>query len=195
MKICFLSSTRYCFPLDRTSEKKFQAVKSLGDLFVIGFSPDLSPRKFSEHAHFYLLPKLPVAVMRYAEMFLLGSALAFWLVIRHKVQVLIAQSPHEGFAGALAKTVAVWLGYKVVLVVESHGDFEESLFLQRRVLLPGFYQQLRRGGLTGPEHHLTCGVMLFPQIAHPIPFGHHHQRPAVAADRGLETAHHGGNRL
>jgi glycosyltransferase involved in cell wall biosynthesis len=144
MCVCFLGGARYSQPLDATSAKKFRALKSLGELFVIGFSRDLWPRRFTEHAHFYLLPKLPLPVLRYIAMFILGPLLAFWAICRHGVQVLVAQSPHEGLAAALAKKTAGWVGRKVILVVESHGDFEESLFMQRRILLPTLYYFLMR---------------------------------------------------
>ena len=141
-KICFIGGTRYGQPLDVTSAKKFWALKPLGELFVIGFSQDLRPRRFTQQAHFYLLPKLPLAVLRYIELSILGLLLACWLIFRHRIQVLVAQSPYEGFAAVLVKKIAGWLGYRVVLVVESHGDFEESLFLQHRILLPGIYRFL-----------------------------------------------------
>jgi glycosyltransferase involved in cell wall biosynthesis len=58
------------------------------------------------------------------------------------VQVLVAQSPYEGFAAAVAKLLARLLGRRTVLIVENHGDFEVSLFLQRRVRYPGLYSWL-----------------------------------------------------
>src|SRR5213594_2500850 len=140
IKVCFLGSARYEQPLDATSEKKFRALKSLGKLFVIGFSQDLCTRTFTEHAHFYLMPQCRLSVIRYAEMFVLGPLLACWLIFRHGVQVLVAQSPYEGFAAALGKKIAGWLGYRVVLVVESHGDFQKSLFLYRRIALEKLYR-------------------------------------------------------
>jgi glycosyltransferase involved in cell wall biosynthesis len=143
-KVCFLGGARYNRPLDATSEKKFQAMKSLGELFVIGFSGDLRPRRFTEHAKFYLLPKLPFALLRYAEMFVLGAPLAFWLVGRHGVQVLVAQSPYEGFVATFVKRIAGCVGRKVVLIVETHGDFEESLFMQRRIVCPRLYRFVMR---------------------------------------------------
>jgi len=143
-RVCFLGGTRYSQPLDNTGKKKFGALKSLGELFVIGFSQDLYPRRFTEHAHFYLMSRLPLPMLRYIEMFVLGSLLVLWLIFRYRVQVLVTESPYEGVAAALAKKVAGWLGRKVVLVVESHGDFEESLFLQRRILLPRLYRLIMR---------------------------------------------------
>ncbi|CEP68824.1 Glycosyl transferase, family 1 [Moorella glycerini] len=142
MKVCFLGGARYGRPLDSTSEKKFKALEALGDVFVIGFSHDGRPRRFSQHAYFYLLPTLPLPVLRYLEMLVIGPVLALWLIFRRGVRVLVAQSPYEGFAAALAKRLARVAGRRVALVVENHGDFEESLFMQRRILLPGLYRFL-----------------------------------------------------
>ncbi len=134
--VCFLGGARYSQPLDATSEKKFRSLAALGQMFVIGFSTDAKPRHFTEHASFYLLPCLPVPLLRYLLMFTGGPILAMWCILRHDVRVLVAQSPYEGFAAAWAKLLARFFGRRVALVVESHGDFEVSLFLQRRVLLP-----------------------------------------------------------
>lgn len=142
LKICFIGGTRYSQPLDATREKKFRKLLSIGELFVIAFSPDWSPRCFTQHAHFYLLPSLPLSILRYGLMLAVGSLLVVWLGLSKQVQIFVAQSPYEGFAAALAKMAMRALGKDAVLVVESHGDFEEALFLQRRVLLPRLYRSL-----------------------------------------------------
>jgi len=144
MKVAFVGGARYSKPLDATSEKKFRLLAGLGRAFVIGFSTDVWPKQFTQHASFYLLPHLRVAGLRYASLFLLGPPLAVWLIFWRGVQVLVAQSPYEGFAVAVAKRVGRWFGRKVALVVESHGDFEVSLFLQRRVSVPWLYRALMR---------------------------------------------------
>jgi glycosyltransferase involved in cell wall biosynthesis len=140
IKVCFIGGTRYSQPLDATSEKKFRALKSLGELFVIGYSQNVRPRRFTEHAHFCLLPRLPLSFLRYVEMFVIGPLLVCSLILWHGVQIVVTQSPYEGFVGALAKKITAWLGYRVSLVVEVHGDFERTLFLQRRVLAAGLYR-------------------------------------------------------
>jgi glycosyltransferase involved in cell wall biosynthesis len=144
VKVCFIGGARYSQPLDRTSEKKWRLLSELGEMFVIGFSQDLRPRRFTQHAHFYLLPKFPLPVLRYLAMFTVGSVLVFWLILRHGVRILAAQSPYEGFAAAVAKVLARLVGFQVVLIVENHGDFEVSLFLQRQVRCQNLYRWLMR---------------------------------------------------
>ena len=144
IKVCFLGGARYTRPLDETAEKKFRAIMSLGEVFVIGFSADLQPRMFAEHARFYLLPQSPLPILRYVELFVVGQFLILWLIVRHRIQVVVAQSPYEGFGAALAIKFAGWFGYKVGLAVEVHGDFEESLFLYRRIRFRGLYRFLMK---------------------------------------------------
>lgn len=114
-------------------------------MHVVAFRDGLRPGYFVQHAHFYLLPELPAAILRYAEIFLLAPLLMLWLILRGDVQIIMAQSPFEGAIGALAKQVAGLLGKSVKLVIESHGDFEEALFLQRQIHLGSLYRALMTG--------------------------------------------------
>lgn len=143
-KVSFIGGARYNQPLDATSGKKFRHLAQLGEIFVIGFAQGMRPRLFKEHARFYLFPIWPLPVLRYLTMLLIGPWLALWLIWRHGVHILVAQSPYEGWAAAWAKRIACWLGYRVFLIVESHGNFEASLFLQRRIILSGMYRFIMR---------------------------------------------------
>jgi glycosyltransferase involved in cell wall biosynthesis len=101
---------------------------------VVAFSSGARPRRFVEHATFYLLPAVPIRQLRYLLLFLAAPLLGFWCVARHRVDVVVAQSPYEGCAGAWIKQAArLLLRRPVALVVESHGDFERALFLQRQI--------------------------------------------------------------
>jgi glycosyltransferase involved in cell wall biosynthesis len=139
IKVCFLGGARYRWPLDETSRKKFKAMSLVGEIFVIGFSSDVQPRIFTEHAHFYLLPQLWLPVLRYIELFIIGQILTFWLIVRHGIQVVVAQSPYEGFIAALPIKLAKWCGHKAALVVEVHGDFAASVFMYRRIRFSSLY--------------------------------------------------------
>jgi glycosyltransferase involved in cell wall biosynthesis len=142
VRACFLGGARYGRPLDATNQKKFSAMESCGQIFVIGFAYGLSPRVFTEHARFYLLPELPLPVLRYLELWIGGSVLALWLILRHGVRIFVAQGPYEGFAVAVVKKIAGWLGCQIALVVEAHGDFEKSFFLERSVRFSKLYRFL-----------------------------------------------------
>jgi len=140
-----VGGTRYSYPLDETSAKKFQALKRIGENFVIGFSTDTKARHFVEHARFYLLPQSRLPTVRYLTFFAVSPIVIVWLVRKYGIGILVAQSPYEGFAAAWAKNITrILFRKKVVLIVESHGDFEKNLFLQRRIRFRSIYQFLMK---------------------------------------------------
>ena len=145
LKICFLGGARYTYPLSVTYQKKFTLLKNLGTLFVIGFSVDWRPHFFHQEANFYLLANLPIPLLRYMQFYTITPMVLLWLVVRHKIQIAIAQSPYEALAAVWVKNLVKWWGYSLSLVVESHGDFENYLFLQRRVLWPNLYKKIMQG--------------------------------------------------
>ncbi len=142
--ICWLSSGRYRQPLDADQALKWQVMAGMReyDFRVIGFSTSLRPRRFRQSAEFYLLGQPPTSPLRYLTMFALAPPLLFALVLRHRSQLIVAQSPYEGAIAALAKQVARLFGARPRLIVENHNNFEEDLFLQRRVPLPRLYRRL-----------------------------------------------------
>ncbi len=144
-KCCWVGGARYSCPLDKTSAKKFQALEQIGENYVIGFSTDTKARHFVEHARFFLLPQSRFPGFRYVTFFLLSPILILWLVKRYGVNVLVAQSPYEGFAAACAKIIScILFREKVALIVESHGDFEHFLFLQRKIALSSLYRAIMK---------------------------------------------------
>lgn len=82
--------------------------------------------------------------MRYIEFFALAPLILLALIWRYRVNVVIAQSPYEALAAVGVKNLVRCWRYRLCLVVESHNDFETYLFLQRRVVWPGFYKRLMR---------------------------------------------------
>ncbi|MEN9208010.1 MAG: glycosyltransferase [Gloeomargarita sp. GMQP_bins_120] len=139
-RICFVGGSRYQRPLNPTQRKKFVLLSRLGPVHVIGFSRDWQPRFFQEEAYFYLLPNWPWPPLRYIQFLLVVPPILLWLVWRQRIQVVIAQSPYEALAVLPVKKLAQLAHHRLCLVVESHNDFENYLFLQRRVWWPGLYK-------------------------------------------------------
>jgi len=135
-RICFISTTRYSKPLTGSQRSKFSLLKALGDVNVVSFSRERNPRVFNEEARFYLLPGLHSHLLRYLSALLLFPLTFAWVLVTKRPQVVIAQSPHVGFAAAVFKRVLRIFGKDFAFIVESHGDFEESIFLQRKIPFP-----------------------------------------------------------
>jgi hypothetical protein len=150
---------RYSRPLNRTREKKFRALQALGAPSAIEFLQDLRLPRFTEHAHFSLLPKLPLPVLRYAEMFMLGPFLVLWLICRHGVPVLVAQSPYVGFAAYPSGGSP-----SLVVSLREAKAFTNAMGAQHRL------EVISEGCLVGPQRGSVWGrlrVRLFPNLFSP----------------------------
>ena len=144
LRVAVIEGTRYRFPLDALSEKRARALGDVAEVYHVAFAEGWRPRRFTQHDHFYLLPKPGLPVLRYALMLALGPVVLLWLVLAKRVRVLVARRPYDGFAAALVKQVSALLGRRTALIVENRGDFETFVFLQRRIRFPGLYRRLMR---------------------------------------------------
>lgn len=135
LRVCFVGTARISRPLDATTAKKFRALSAIGAISVIAFSNDARIRTFQEHATFRLLPNIRPAPARYALALVAGTLIATYEILRG-THVLVAQGPLEGFPAAAAKSIARVFGRRVGLILESHGDYDASLSLQRTQRFP-----------------------------------------------------------
>ena len=132
-RVLFISTARYSYPLDLTTEKKFAALSRVASAITIGFANGIRPQVFEQRGSFYLLPNLPVRTLRYALVFLVAPVIGLFLAVRHRVSSVVAQGPYEGLSAVFITRAARLFGRRPRLIIESHGDFEESLFLYRKV--------------------------------------------------------------
>jgi len=142
--ILFLGKTRYSQPLDPTTDKKFHRLYSLGEIFVSGYSPSWLPVFFKQPARFYLWPRLPFVPLRALFMFIVNFLLVLFLALASKRLVVITEDPYDGFPAAAVKKLVRFFGKRVKVVVESHGDFAEAIFLQKSFFLEKSYRRLMR---------------------------------------------------
>lgn len=153
--IGWLSSARYDQPLEATTDKKWRMIaESLPYRFIIiGFSAGIVPQHFKQHVDFVLLPQPPTAILRYLTFFFFAPMIALWLILARDVRILVAQSPFEGAVGAFAKQVSRMFGCKISLIVENHNNFEEDLFLQRKIPFAGLYKGIMLAAAKYAFHH------------------------------------------
>jgi glycosyltransferase involved in cell wall biosynthesis len=142
VRVCFVAGAVYKFPLDSTTEKKFRELSVLGELVVVAFAQSWRPRVLKGNATFILLPRPWPSATKYPVLVAVGTLTTVSVLLRRGPTVIVAQSPYDGVPAALAKMIGRLLGRQVALVVESHGDFRESLFLERRLWFPSVWRRL-----------------------------------------------------
>jgi glycosyltransferase involved in cell wall biosynthesis len=141
-RVCFLGSAKYAHPLPRTQQTKWAAMASLGEMHVVAFSATWHTLRFDqERVHFYLLPRVPLQIARYALLMTAGTLVAAWVIVTRRVDVIVAQGPYEGGAAVVARALGGMFGRRAALVVESHGDFERNLFMQGGFTAAGLYRR------------------------------------------------------
>tara|TARA_Y100000310_G_scaffold343301_1_gene450260 strand:- start:9858 stop:11858 length:2001 start_codon:yes stop_codon:yes gene_type:complete len=140
--IIFLGTTSYSYPLNNTQEKKFSTLSQYHDTSVIAFYNKAKFKTFKKGANFYLLPHLPSRALRFLSLILIGPILALRLAKRDKITFLVAQDPHQGFVAALSKSLGRLTGKKIKLIVENHGDFERSIFIQKKIGASNFNKRV-----------------------------------------------------
>ena len=127
--------TRYACPLSATDEKKFRHLSSLAEFHVVGFSEAGGYRRAHVPAELYLLRLLPMAALRFAFLLAFSVVLGARLGASGRVTTVVSQSPYEGIAGVLLRSIARLFRRKLVVITEVHGDWEEAPFLYRRLPL------------------------------------------------------------
>jgi hypothetical protein len=89
-KVCFIGGARYSQPLDATSEKKWHLLSELGEMFVIGFSQDLRPRRFTQHTPFLFASQVSAACLALPCHVYRWSSPYHLVIMQHDVRVLPA---------------------------------------------------------------------------------------------------------
>jgi glycosyltransferase involved in cell wall biosynthesis len=132
LPVLFISSARYADPPDPTLEKKWKGLKPFFHSTVIAFRDG---RGFSapvmEGAQWILLPSRLPRFIRYGFHFLVSFLAAAAGALRKKYCAVVAQSPYE----ALAPALALW-PWRLVrargcprLIIEIHSDWQEGVML------------------------------------------------------------------
>ena len=167
-KLIMLGSAVYALPLDLATEEKFRALASAYDVYVVAQSGKILPKWFRQHARFYLIPRLPVPGAGFVALQLLSPLILVWLIFRHGIDSVLAQSPHEGFSAALVKKFCALCGRSVAFVLESHGDFQKAQGLVRRLPFQSFFDRLRDGmarlGVAGADSYRAVSLTTARQL-------------------------------
>jgi glycosyltransferase involved in cell wall biosynthesis len=130
--VLFLSSTRYANPPDQTLQKKWRGLAPFFQSTVISFGDNRAPTELLfEGSCCLLIPSGWPRLVRYLLHFMYSFCYALSGALFKEYRAIIAQSPYEGVAPALA--LLPWKLFrssaKPKLIVEIHSDWGEGVML------------------------------------------------------------------
>lgn len=146
--VLFAGSERYAEPLPETQRKKLKGLGRCFDPFIIAFHNGAGfQSKRIEGATLLLLPSKLPRPFRYSIHFTVTFFLTLHGALTRKYRSVVAQSPYEALAPALA--LLPWklfaLSKKPKLIIEVHADWKEGVMLYHRTFFSRAEKILRHG--------------------------------------------------
>ena len=136
--VLFISPTFYSLPLTDNIIKKHQYLDEVANVTVLAFSSHKKVFKESE-TNFYFSKKIDSRIFNYFKILLLSYFQIPKLINKHNIDIVTFQDPITSFLGVY-KIKKNFKNIKIVL--ESHGDFINTLELERNLLFPNIYKKL-----------------------------------------------------
>jgi glycosyltransferase involved in cell wall biosynthesis len=136
--VLFISPTFYSLPLTENIIKKHQYLDEVANVTVLAFSSHKKVFKESE-TNFYFSKKINSRIFNYFKILLLSYFQIPKLINKHNIDIVTFQDPITSFLGVY-KIKKNFKNIKIVL--ESHGDFINTLELERNLLFPNVYKKL-----------------------------------------------------
>ena len=136
--VLFISPTFYSLPLTDNIIKKHQYLDEVANVTVLAFSSQKKVFKESE-TNFYFSKKIDSRIFNYFKILLLSYFQIPKLINKHNIDIVTFQDPITSFLGVY-KIKKNFKNIKIVL--ESHGDFINTLELEKNLLFPNVYKKL-----------------------------------------------------
>ena len=136
--VLFVSPTFYKLPLADTIRKKHQYLDEVANVTVLAFSSQ--KKVFKESAtNFYFSKKIDSRIFNYFKILFISYFEIPKLINKHNIEIVTFQDPITSFLGVY-KIKKNFKNIKIVL--ESHGDFINTLKLEKNLIFPNVYKKL-----------------------------------------------------
>ena len=134
-KVLFVSPTVYSNPLTKDIQKKFQSLSNVCNPIVYAFSEE----KFTssvEGVEAIFNKKNKNRFLNYLKIIFLFFFKIPKIVKEQNIDIVCLQDPITGFFAVLSLKIRK---FPVKIIVETHGDFIDTIGLEKNLLLPKFY--------------------------------------------------------
>ena len=136
--VLFIAPTTYQLPLTENLKKKFITLSEVCNVSVLAFAN--SKTFFNEtYGNFYLNKKIKNRLINYFRIIQISIFTTHKIIKKENIDIVCFQDPVSSFFSILFLKIR---RAEVKIVVETHGDFIETLSLEKNLVLPSLYKKL-----------------------------------------------------
>ena len=139
-KVLFFSTTTYRIPIDSSIKAKFETLSPLATIKIFAYKEGLS-KDAPESSMYFLFTKPRNRFIRYIKTIFLS----FFYMRQHfsKADIVVVQDPILSFFVVLSMKF-IKPDHRPKIVVESHGDFIETISLEKNLTFPSLYKYIMK---------------------------------------------------
>lgn len=136
--VLFIAPTTYQLPLTENLKKKFITLSEVCNVSVLAFG---NSKTFlnETYGNFYLNKKIKNRLLNYFRIIQISIFTTHKIIKKENIDIVCFQDPVSSFFSILFLKVR---RAEVKIVVETHGDFIETLSLEKNLVLPMLYKKL-----------------------------------------------------
>ena len=136
--VLFIAPTTYQLPLTENLKKKFITLSEVCNVSVLAFA---NSKTFlnETYGNFYLNKKIKNRLINYFRIIQISIFTTHKIIKKENIDIVCFQDPVSSFFSILFLKVR---RSEVKIIVETHGDFIETLSLEKNLVLPSLYKKL-----------------------------------------------------
>ena len=136
--VLFIAPTTYQLPLTENLKKKFITLSEVCNVSVLAFA---NSKTFlnETYGNFYLNKKIKNRLINYFRIIQISIFTTYKIIKKENIDIVCFQDPVSSFFSILFLKAR---RTEVKIIVETHGDFIETLSLEKNLVLPRLYKKL-----------------------------------------------------
>jgi glycosyltransferase involved in cell wall biosynthesis len=135
--ILFIAPTNYALPINETLKKKFLALSDVCNVRVLAFA-DINTTMNEEYGKFFLYKKIKNRLINYLKIIQISIFVTPNIIKKENIDIVCYQDPVSSFFSIFFLKIR---SIDVKIIVETHGDFIETLSLEKNLLFPNTYKR------------------------------------------------------
>ena len=136
--VLFIAPTTYQLPLDKNMLKKFEHLAQICILNVVAFANKKNEIKL-QNTNLYFFKKTKSRFYNYLKIMIVSLFSTSKIIKDNNIEIVCFQDPVSSFLSMLI----IKLRHKgLKVIVETHGDFIETLSLEKNLLFPSVYKYI-----------------------------------------------------